>query len=174
MRNAAVVVPGVVAMLVASGRVARADDEAPTLRPLHGSLGVGGGLRFGGADRWSGAAALDVLPGGGVGTWGVSVGVRDVGYSPFAHHGAATIGVIREAAAARPLLAILVHGDVGVAWGEGDGDKTVPVVGGGLKTYLAIVGPLGVALDTTLDLEINGVDDTHFVLGFGLMAAVIR
>jgi hypothetical protein len=153
------------------GAVAHADPDAPAkARPLHGSLGVGGGLMFGSVDRWAGAAAIDVLPGGALGTWGVTLGARDLGYQPFAQHGMATIGVIREAAAARPLLAVMLHGDAGVAWG----DKTVPVVGGGVKTYLAFVGPLGVALDTTLHLEIDGVRGTHLVLGLGLMAAIIR
>ena len=145
----------------------------PPPRPFHGSLAAGGALEFGAADRWAGAAAIDVLPGGGLGVWGLTLGARDVGYTPFGGHGMATIGVIREAAAARPLLAVLVHGDLGVAWRSGGGDP-LPVAGGGIKTYLAFVGPLGVALDTTLHLELDGVNGTHLVLGFGLMLAAIR
>jgi len=116
-------------------------------RPAHGSFGVGSALDFGSASRTAAVAALDYLPGGKFGTWGVTLGVRDVGWSPFARHGSATLGVIREAAAARPLLAVLVHGDVGLAWR--DGASTLPLVGGGLKTYLKLQGSFGIALDTT-------------------------
>ncbi|HTJ46063.1 MAG TPA: hypothetical protein VL463_28355 [Kofleriaceae bacterium] len=160
-------------LLLCACAVAHADDgeaPAPKVRPFHGSIAAGGGAMFGSHDRWAGQAAIDVLPGGAFETWGVTFAARDVTYSPFANAGMATIGVIREAAGARPLLAVFFHADAGVAWGE----KTVPVVGGGVKTYLAFVGPLGVALDTTLHLEVNGIDGTHLVLGFGLMAAVIR
>ena len=144
----------------------------PVARPAHGSIGVGGALDFGSTSRTAAVAALDYLPGGEFGTWGVTLGVRDVGWSPFARHGSATLGVIREAAAARPLLAVLVHGDVGVAWR--DGASTLPLAGGGLKTYLKLKGSFGIALDTTLDLQIDGVDGTHLVLGFALSAAAIR
>jgi hypothetical protein len=158
----------IVAML---GAIAHADDgDAPKPRPFHGSIAAGSALVFGSANRGAAAAAIDIVPGGALGTWGVTLAVRDVGYSPFAHHGMATIGIVREAAAARPLLVINLHGDVGVAWG----DKTLPVIGGGIKTDLAFVGPLGIALDTTIHLEVDGVDGTHLVLGFGLMAALIR
>lgn len=151
--------------------IARADDpDAPKPRPLHGSIGVGGALDFGSADRTGGEAAIDVLPGGSSGVYGVTVGARDLRYTPFASRGMATIGVIREAAAARPLLTIFLHGDLGVAWG----DKTIPVIGGGVKTYVALLGPLGLALDSTVHVEIDGVDGTHLVATFGIMAAVIR
>jgi hypothetical protein len=159
-----------IALLLVCASIARADPAGP--RPLHGSLAAGGALELGAADRWAGAAALDVLPGGALGVWGVTVGVRDVGYTPFAGHGMATIGVIREAAAARPLLTVLIHGDAGVAWRSGA--DALPVIGGGIKTYLALVGPLGIALDTTVHVEVDGVNGTHLVLGFGLMAAVLH
>jgi hypothetical protein len=160
-------------IVCALAAVAHADDgDAPKPRPAHGSIGAGGALIFGSIDRTGAAAALDVLPGGAFGTWGVTLGVRDVGYSPFAGHGMATIGVIREAAAARPLLAVFFHGDAGAAWR--DGGSTLPVVGGGVKTYLKLGGPFGIALDTTLHLEIDGVDHTHLVLGFALLVVALR
>jgi hypothetical protein len=165
-------------IICALAATARADDNdldnvpQPAVRPAHGSIAVGGALSFGSESRSVGAAALDMLPGGVFGTWGITGGVRDVAWSPFGGHGIATIGVIREAAAARPLLAVLFHGDAGVAWL--DGGHASPVVGGGIKTYLRLKGSFGVALDTTLDLEIDGVDGTHLVLGLALMAAVIR
>ena len=157
-------------IVMAVAATAHADPKPP--RPLHGSLGFGGALEVGAAQRTGAAAAIDVLPGGALGVWGVTLGVRDVGGAKLGDHGMATIGVIREAAAARPLLAIMLHGDLGAAWTD-DG-RMLPVFGGGVKTYLAFVGPLGVALDTTLHVEIDGVNGTHLVLGFGLMLAAIH
>ncbi len=164
------------AILMLFCAVARADVDEPGApapvkpRGFHGSIAAGGALEFGSSDRWAGAAAIDVVPGGALDHWGVTVGVRDVGYTPFAGHGMATLGVLREAAAARPLLAIFLHGDVGVAWGDG----TLPVFGGGVKTYLTALGPLGIALDTTVHVELDGVSGTHLVLGFGALIALIR
>jgi hypothetical protein len=168
----------VIVCALAASATAHADPNEldnwpqPAVRPAHGSIGIGSALVFGSANRTAGTAALDLLPGGELGTWGATLGVRDVGWSPFGGYGTATLGVIREAAAARPLLAVLVHGDLGVAWR--DGASTLPVVGGGLKTYLRLKGSFGIALDTTLDLEIDGVDHTHLVLGFALLLVAIR
>jgi hypothetical protein len=167
----------VLMLLCAVGAVARADDDvaaeaAENVRPFHGSIAAGSALMFGGADRWAGIAAVDVLPGGVFDRWGLTVGVRDVAYRPsFGARGLATIGVMREAAAARPLLAIFMHGDVGVTWG---GERTLPAFGGGVKTYLGIVGPLGVALDSTVHVEIDGVDGTHLIVTLSVMAGLIR
>jgi hypothetical protein len=41
------------------------------------------------------------------------------------------------------------------------------MVGGGLRTVIAIVGPLGVALDTGGYLVIDGVDNTRLQLATG-------
>ena len=90
------------------------------------------------------------MPGGAFDRYGILVALRDVDGD---HHGLLCAGVLFEAAAARPTLALALHADVGV-----DLDARAPLVGGGLRTTLAIVGPLGVALDAGGELVIDGID----------------
>jgi hypothetical protein len=54
------------------------------------------------------------------------------------------------------------HGDAGF-----DLDVNAPMVGGGLRTVIEIVGPLGVALDTGGYLVIDGVADTRLQIASG-------
>ena len=54
------------------------------------------------------------------------------------------------------------HGDVGF-----DLDQHAPMAGGGLRTVITIVGPLGLALDSGGYLVIDGVDNTRFALALG-------
>jgi hypothetical protein len=157
----------IAALLVAAPAAADPDPVAP--RPLHGSLGLGGATVFGGVDRFSAASAIDVLPGGRFGRWGVIGAFRDVGLRPVAGHGMLTLGVLREAAGARPRLVILLHADAGVAWGP-----TAPVVGGGVKTYLGVIGPLGLTFDVTAHLIVPSIDDTHVVVSVGMLGALLR
>jgi len=162
-----------IVLLLASARASADPDEpaAPARppRPLHGSLGAGGATVFGGADRLTAAGAIDVLPGGRFGKWGLIGAYRDVELRPVAGHGMLTLGVIREAAAARPRLVILLHADLGVAWGP-----TAPVIGGGVKTYLGVIGPLGLAFDVTAHVIAPSVDDSHVVISLGMLGALVR
>ncbi len=150
--------------------VARAQpDAAPAPRPWHGSLGLGGATVFGGADRFTAAGAIDLLPGGRLGKWGLIGAYRDVALRPVAGHGMLTLGVLREAAGARPRLVLLLHGDLGVAWGP-----RAPVVGGGVKTYLGVIGPVGLAFDVTAHLVTPSIDDADVVISLGLLGAILR
>lgn len=132
-------------------------------RPWHGS--VGGGTTFlltgAGGDRNRFELEADIEP---ASRWGALLAWR--GFDGD-HGGIVGAGVIYEAGAARPRLVVDFHGDLGF-----DLDQRAPMVGGGLRTVIAIVGPLGIALDTGAYLVIDGVDDTRlqFATGAGLVA----
>jgi hypothetical protein len=121
----------------------------------HGSAGAGGALLLTGAGdgaRSRGEASVSVTNRrfGGVVAWRSFDRERD---------GLVTAGVLFEAAAARPRLVLSLHGDVG--W---DLDRGAPLVGGGLRTVLAVWGPFGVASDAGAYLIVDGVDSTRLQL----------
>ena len=67
-------------------------------------------------------------------------------------------------AASRPRLVLDLHADVGA-----DLDQRAPMLGGGVRTIIAIAGPLGVALDSGAYLVIDGVEHTRLALSTGAM-----
>jgi hypothetical protein len=138
--------------LVAEARTASAD------RPVHGSLGVGGTLLLAGADgdRTRGELVLDVEPWS---RFGAVVAWR--GFDG-GHAGLVTAGVAYEAAAARPRVVIDLHGDLGA-----DLDQHAPVVGGGVRALLVVVGPLGLGIDSGAYLVIDGVEHTRLAITVG-------
>jgi hypothetical protein len=133
-----------------------------TARPIHGSVGAGGSLLLTGdnGDRNRFDVEVDVEPGS---RFGGLVALR--GFDPD-HRGLLCAGLVYEAGAARPRLVLDLHGDAGA-----DLDQRAPLVGGGIRTTITIVGPLGIALDTGGYLVIDGVDHTRLVLATG--AAVV-
>jgi hypothetical protein len=137
--------------LVLVGSVAHA-------RPWHGSASASGALLATGADgdHTRAELELDVEP---QSRFGALVALRAFDED---HHGLLCAGLIYEAGAARPTLAIAFHADLGV-----DLDQHAPLVGGGLRTVLGLYGPLGVALDSGAYLVIDGLDHTRLVLSFG-------
>jgi hypothetical protein len=132
-------------------------------RPIHGSVSAGGTLLLTGDEgtRNRGELELDVEP---QSRFGALVAWRAFDQD---HKGLVTAGLIYEGGAARPRLVLDLHGDVGV-----DLDHKAPVVGGGIRTVLTLIGPLGLALDTGAYLVIDGVDSTRlqFQSGLGLAA----
>ena len=75
------------------------------------------------------------------------------------HDGLVMAGILYEGAAARPRLVLDLHGDVGI-----DLDAKRPLVGGGIRTTLTVIGPIGVVLDSGAYLVIDGIDDTRLQL----------
>ena len=138
--------------LVAAPSLAHGD---PT---LHGSVGAGGALVVTGADgdHQRADVELDLEPGGRWGRYGVVVALRAF---DGAHDGLLTAGVVFDAAAARPKLLLQLHADAGV-----DLDIDRPLAGGGLRTTLGIVGPVGLLLDAAGYLVVDGLDGTRFEL----------
>jgi len=149
----------VLALCAALAGTAHADDETPPPRPIHGSAGAGGGFLLTGANggnRGRLDAEIDVSPGGAFGRFGGSLAWRAVDRD---HAGLACVGVVYEAAAARPRLVLDLHADLGA-----DVDVKAPLVGGGIRSTLTIIGPLGVALDTGAYLVIDGIADTRLAI----------
>ena len=143
--------------LLALTAVARADAR-PIDRPIHGSIGIGGTFLVSGddGDRNRLDVEADIEPGGRFGHYGVLVALR--GFDRH-HDGILCAGFVFEAAAARPRVVIDLHVDAGV-----DLDGTHPVAGGGIRTVVGIIGPLGVGLDAGAYLAIAGSQDTRLVV----------
>ena len=127
-------------------------------RPIHGSFSAGGALLLTGDDndRQRAEVELDVEPHS---RFGALVAWR--GFDR-AHSGLVTAGLAYEAGAARPLLVVDLHADLGA-----DLDRHAPAVGGGIRTLLVVIGPLGLALDSGAYLVIDGVDHTRVQLQAG-------
>lgn len=145
-------------LVLAAARDAVADDRA-----WHGSVGIGGALLLTGfgADRNRFEIEADLEPGSQLGGLVALRGVDDT------HRGIACAGVVYEAGAARPRLVLDLHGDVGV-----DLDHPAPMVGGGVRTTITIVGPLGLALDAGGYLVIDGVSATRLEISTSAALAV--
>lgn len=150
----------VLAVLALSGPIsgpARAEPAAePTERRReHGSVGVGGALLATGGrgDRLRVDATFDVKLGsryGALAAWRAIDG---------AHRGIVLGSFVFEAAAARPRLVIDLHAGLGA-----DLDARAPVAGAGIRTTLAIIGPIGVVFDGGGYLVIDGVEETRLQL----------
>ncbi|HEY1553663.1 MAG TPA: hypothetical protein VGF94_02455 [Kofleriaceae bacterium] len=150
----------VLVLVLVLGSPARADESD---RAFRGSVSAGGTLLLTGdaGDRQRGEVELDVEPWsrfGGAIAWRGFDGTHD---------GLVTAGIAYEAAASRPRLVLDLHGDIGL-----DLDERAPVVGGGVRTVLAVIGPVGVALDTGAYLVIDGVDHTRLQIATGAALAV--
>jgi len=145
--------------LVLAPRIASADD-----RPLHGSFSAGGTFLLAGddGDRQRAELSLDVEP---YSRFGAVVAWRGFDRG---HAGLVTAGLAYEGGAARPRLVLDLHGDLGV-----DLDQHAPVIGGGVRTLLVVIGPLGLALDSGAYLVIDGVDHTRLALAAGGALAAV-
>lgn len=142
---------------------ALAGTAAADERTWHGSAGAGGSIVFTGArgDRFRLDAEVALTPRS---RYGVLLAWR--GFDED-HHGLVTAGVTYEGAAARPRLVLELHADVGI-----DLDNPAPIIGGGIRTTLTIVGPLAAVLDLSALLVIDGVDDTRLQLGGNALLAI--
>jgi hypothetical protein len=133
-------------------------------RPIRGSFSAGGTLLVTGADHdpLRGEVELDVEPRS---VFGAFVAWRGFDRG---HRGLVTGGLAYEAAAARPRLVLDLHADAGA-----DLDLRAPAFGGGVRSIIGIVGPLGVAFDTGAYLVIDGVAHTRLQLATGAALAAV-
>jgi hypothetical protein len=102
---------------------------------------------------------------------GVFAGVQQVTLKPsFGDAGQATAGIAYRAAAARPRLDMVLHGDVGATW------PLAPTVGGGIITFFWPLTKVPVAITSGANayLVLDGVDNTRVVLSVGLGLAIAR
>ena len=131
-------------------------------RSIHGSAGVGGTVISTGArgDRFRLEMTLDLEVRS---RYGVVLGWRAFDDT---HHGLVTAGLVFEAAAARPRLVLDLHADVGA-----DLDERAPLIGGGLRTTVGIIGPAAIVLDGGGYLVIDGFDNTRLQLQGALILA---
>lgn len=155
----------VLAALIAMAAPAAAD---PAPRPI-GSLRATGDLTLTGPsphNRVGGDLIVYVNQ-----RTGVYAGVQQVTLKPsFADVGQATAGIAYRAAAARPRLDLVLHGDVGATW------SLAPTVGGGVITFFWPLKKVPVAITSGANayLVLDGVDNTRIVLSIGLGLAIAR
>ncbi len=154
---------GAASALALAITIPTAAAETAAERPWRVSAGVGGAtlVTGHGGDRWRLDVVLDVKP---ASRYGALVAWRAI---DEAHRGLVLGGLIYEAGAARPRLVIDLHGDAGL-----DLDAGAPALGGGIRSTIGVWGPLGVALDTSAHLVLDGVDDARIQLAFGARAAL--
>lgn len=158
--------------LVGAGSAQDASGEPP-VRPgatWHGSVGAGG---FAGVTGPSGTglwAGAEFAPGGALGRLGFRAEARTLDED---ESGSRRVlwsgGVTYLAAAAYPRLALSLHGEAGVVAPDGHA-----AVGGGVETQLMVVGPLAVAIDSTAQVVLAGVEDTDLILAGTLSVRLAR
>jgi hypothetical protein len=151
------------ALAVLGAAAAAARAEAPGGRRIHGSAGAGGALLWtgGGGDRARLEVAADVKLGGRFGALAAWRALDD------ARRGLVTAGLVFEAAAARPRLVLDLHADLGA-----DLDARAPLAGGGIRTTLQLVGPLGLVFDAGAYLVLDGIERTRLQLQGSALVAV--
>jgi hypothetical protein len=157
--------------ITAAGGTARADDDAAPApsRPFRAALGLGGFAALTGPSDRGLVAVVELLPGGALGRLGGRLEARTLSGTDLADH-AATAGVLFEAAAARPRLALYLHAELGYFR---LGDDTGPLAGAGITTQLGLVGPLAVGLDSGATLFVAGAGSS-LALASSLTLRLVR
>jgi hypothetical protein len=138
-------------------------------RPIHGSAGAGGSRVWIGEDddRFRNEVSIDLK---WRSRYGAIIGWRafDAGsLGDGDHAGIITAGVVYEAGAARPRLVLDLVVEAGA-----DLDQRAPLVGGGIRNTLAIIGPLGVVLHTAAYVVIDGIEHSRLHVQSNLLVAL--
>ncbi len=125
------------------------EDEVEVVpsRPLHLVLQVGGYAALGGPAPWGTSLSADLLPGSWAGRYGIRGEWR--GYRDESS-GSVLAGLIFEAGASRPQLALKLIAEVGLT-----SDRR-PIVGGAIEWSLWLLGPVGISTLTDLQIIIDG------------------
>ena len=143
------------AALVALAVLGALGAPAHAERAWHGSVAAGSSVILTGAggDHLRFDAAAQVSPGT---RFGAGVAWRG---GDADHRGQVMAGVVYEGAAARPRLVLDLHASVGA-----DLDARAPLAGGGVRSTLTVIGPLGLVLDGGAYLVLDGIDGTRLQL----------
>lgn len=159
------------AAVLTSARATPHTASAEPDRDWHASIGTGGFVALLGPVATGLVADAALQPGGGFGRFGARVEGRtlDEELADGIDAGLLLGGLVYEAAAARPRLAINLHGDIGAALPDAR-----LVVGGGATTQLWLIGPLALGLDTSALVIVDGVDDTELLLSGAVTARLAR
>lgn len=129
---------------------------------MHGSIGAGPSLALTGAegDRLRYDVALDIKPSG---RYGLTVGWRQFDTE---RRGLLVAGVVYEGGAARPRFVLDLHAGAGV-----DLAIPAPLVAGGIRPTLAIVGPLALVFDLSAYVILDGVDNSRLQIASSTLVA---
>ena len=129
----------------------RPDEDRPSVpsRPLHLVAQAGGYAALGSPAPWGSSLAVDLLPGSFAGRYGLRGEWR--GYRDSSS-GSILAGLIFEAGASRPQLALKLVAEAGLS------DDKNPIFGGGIEWSLWLLGPLGISTLTDLQIIIDGAD----------------
>ncbi len=147
--------PAALAALAAGVALVAQPTPAHAERAWHGSVAAGASLLLTGAggDHLRFDAAAQLSPGTRL---GAGLAWRGVAAD---HRGQVMAGVVYEGAAARPRLVLDLHASIGV-----DLDARAPLAGGGVRSTLTVIGPLGLVLDGGAYLVLDGIDGTRLQL----------
>lgn len=132
-------------------------------RPMHGSAGAGSSLALTGAggDHVRFDIAIDFKP---QSRYGLTLGWRQFDAD---HRGLLVAGIVYEGAAARPRLVLDLHAGAGV-----DLARPAPLVVGGIRPTLAVIGPLALVFDLSAYVILDGVDNSRLQLASSTLLAV--
>jgi len=162
------------ALLAALAATVRATPHTASAEPdpdWHAGIGAGGFVALLGPVSSGLVADAMLQPGGRLGRFGARVEGRTIDdeVAGGIDGGLLLGGLVYEAAAARPRLAIALHGDAGIALPDAR-----LVLGGGAITQLWLIGPLALGLDSSAHLILDGVDGTELILAGALTARLAR
>jgi hypothetical protein len=135
------------------GSPAAAEEEAPAQEPVHWIVGAGGFVGLTGPARYGLAAEAQVFPArwpGAVLGEQIGLGLRYRGHDGLAR-GLVAAGLVYEAGATRPHIAIELHGDVGATYGPAR-----PLLGGGARIQLGLWGPVALAAHADIYYWLDG------------------
>lgn len=136
-----------------------AESRATTpARPFHILAAVGGYGALGSPASYGPTLALDVMPGGFAGRYGLRGEWRGYGDT---NPGSALIGLLFEAGASRPTLALHLVAQLGIT-----ADRN-PIIGAGVETNLYLLGPIGITTLADVQIIVDGLA-TRPALSFSL------
>ncbi len=132
-----------------AGNASEAAAKGPPARSLHLVAALGGYASLGGPAGYGPMLAVDLLPGGAVGRYGLRGEWR--GYRGESA-GSGVVALLYEAGASRPQLALNLMAELGLS------DDGKLIMGAGVETCLWMLGPLGISTVGDVRVIADGLD----------------